>query len=58
VNHGGTARQLVRELGVGKQTASQLVDALVLRGYLTREPDSGVTATERGRAAVRRSARW
>ncbi|MEA5360155.1 helix-turn-helix domain-containing protein [Amycolatopsis sp., V23-08] len=50
VNHGGSARQLVRELGVGKQAAAQLVDTLVARGYLTREPD--VTATERGRAAA------
>ncbi|MFJ1768391.1 MarR family transcriptional regulator [Amycolatopsis sp. NPDC088138] len=52
VNHGGAARQLVRELGVGKQAAGQLVDTLVARGYLTREPDSDVTATERGRAAA------
>ncbi len=50
--------QLVRELGVSKQAAGQLVDVLVLRGYLERAVDSEdrrkltVTLTERGRAAA------
>jgi len=51
-------RQLVRELGVTKQAAGQLVDTLVARGYLMRTPDEVdrrqliVTLTERGRAAA------
>ena len=51
-------RQLVRELGVTKQAAGQLVDTLVMRGYLVRTPDEVdrrqliVTLTERGRAAA------
>lgn len=51
-------RQLVRELGVTKQAAGQLVDTLVARGYLVRTPDEVdrrqliVTLTERGRAAA------
>jgi DNA-binding MarR family transcriptional regulator len=48
VNRGGTSAQLVRELGVSKQAASQLIDTLVLRGYLERQPD----AEDRGRAAA------
>lgn len=50
--------QLVKELGVSKQAAGQLVDALVLRGYLGRTVDADdrrkltVTLTERGRAAA------
>src|ERR1700742_3375202 len=50
--------QLVKELGVSKQAAGQLVDALVLRGYLDRTVDKEdrrkltVTLTERGRAAA------
>lgn len=50
--------QLVKELGVSKQAAGQLVDALVLRGYLARTPDGEdrrkltVTLTERGVAAA------
>jgi DNA-binding MarR family transcriptional regulator len=50
--------QLIRELGVSKQAAGQLVDALVLRGYLERRVDDEdrrkltVTLTERGRAAA------
>ncbi len=58
VNHGGTAGQLVRQLGVSKQAASQLIDTLVLRGYLTRTEDPQdrrritVEVTERGRAAA------
>lgn len=51
-------RQLVRELGITKQGAGQLVDQLVMRGYLTREINENdrrqltVTLTERGRAAA------
>lgn len=57
-NHGGALSDLVRQLGVSKQATSQLVDTLVLRGYLSREPDPedrrriAVTVTERGRAAA------
>jgi DNA-binding MarR family transcriptional regulator len=58
VNHGGSASGLVRELGVSKQAASQLIDTLVVRGYLQREVDPDdrrrvtIDATERGRAAA------
>jgi DNA-binding MarR family transcriptional regulator len=58
VNHGGRAGDLVRQLGVTKQAASQLLDTLVLRGYLEREVDPAdrrritISATERGRAAA------
>jgi DNA-binding MarR family transcriptional regulator len=56
---------LVKELKVSKQAAGQLVDTLVLRGYLMRETDETdrrrftVGLTERGRhaAAVQRAAR-
>ncbi len=50
--------QLVKELGVSKQAAGQLVDTLVLRGYLERTMDTAdrrkltVTLTERGQAAA------
>lgn len=50
--------QLVRELRISKQSAGQLVDTLVVRGYLDRtiDPDDrrklNVTLTERGRAAA------
>lgn len=49
---------LVRDLRVSKQSAGQLVDTLVLRGYLERRADPEdrrkltVTLTERGRAAA------
>jgi DNA-binding MarR family transcriptional regulator len=55
---GITIGQLVRELRVTKQAAGQLVDTLVLRGYLERETDPEdrrkliVTLTPRGRAAA------
>jgi DNA-binding MarR family transcriptional regulator len=58
VNRGGTAGRLVRELGVSKQAASQLIDTLVLRGYLVREPNPEdrrrvtIAVTERGSAAA------
>lgn len=50
--------KLVRDLGITKQGAGQLVDTLVLRGYLRRTPDENdrrqllVTLTERGMAAA------
>ena len=50
--------QLVRELRISKQSAGQLVDTLVMRGYLERavDPDDrrklNVALTERGRAAA------
>lgn len=50
--------QIIRELRVSKQAAGQLVDALVLRGYLERQTDPDdrrrltVTLTERGQAAA------
>ena len=58
-------RQLVKELGITKQGAGQLVDALVMRGYLSRAPAEDdrrqltIALTERGRAAadVQRQAR-
>ena len=49
---------LVRDLGVSKQAAGQLVDTLVLRGYLERSADPqdrrklSVTLTERGKAVA------
>jgi DNA-binding MarR family transcriptional regulator len=49
---------LIADLGVSKQAAGQLVDTLVLRGYLTRaiDPDDRrklvVKLTERGQAAA------
>lgn len=49
---------IIRELGVSKQAAGQLVDTLVIRGYLLRTPDPDdrrrmtVTLTERGRVAA------
>jgi DNA-binding MarR family transcriptional regulator len=57
-NRGGSAGNLIRELGVSKQAASQLIDTLVLRGYLEREINADdrrrmtIELTERGRAAA------
>ncbi len=57
-NHGASAGELIVELGVTKQATSQLIDTLVLRGYLTREVNPAdrrrlhVALTERGRAAA------
>jgi DNA-binding MarR family transcriptional regulator len=57
-NHGGAAGDLIRQLGVSKQAASQLIDILVLRGYLERETNADdrrrmtIELTERGRAAA------
>ncbi|MES1201555.1 MAG: MarR family transcriptional regulator [Pseudomonadota bacterium] len=49
---------IIRDLRVSKQAAGQLIDALVLRGYLDRQTDPDdrrritLTLTERGRAAA------
>lgn len=57
-NHGAPIPGLIRDLGVSKQAASQLIDTLVLRGYLERRPDAGdrrkivIELTERGQAAA------
>ena len=58
VNHDAPAGGLVRQLGVSRQAASQLIDTLVVRGYLERLADPAdrrrmmVEPTERGRAAA------
>jgi DNA-binding MarR family transcriptional regulator len=58
VNRSAPSDGLVRALGVSKQAASQLIDTLVLRGYLERSenPDDrrriSIEPTERGRAAA------
>ena len=50
--------RLIKELGVSKQAAGQLVDSLVLRGYLERSVDEDdrrrltVVLSKRGRAAA------
>ncbi len=57
-NHGVSVVELIRSLGVSRQAASQLVDTLVLRGYLTRVVNAqdrrrmDIDLTERGRAAA------
>jgi len=57
-NWGGSASDMTRALGVTKQAASQLIDTLVLRGYLTREVNPSdrrrmaIDLTDRGRAAA------
>lgn len=57
-NHGASAGQLVRRLGVTKQATGQLVDTLVARGYLERRPDPDdrrrmvIVLTPRGSAAA------
>lgn len=51
-------RELVKQLGITKQGAGQLVDALVMRGYLSRTVDESdrrqliIALTERGRSAA------
>jgi DNA-binding MarR family transcriptional regulator len=55
---GAPLSQIIRELGVSKQAAGQLVDTLVMRGYLDRSVDPGdrrrltISLTERGHAAA------
>jgi DNA-binding MarR family transcriptional regulator len=56
-NRNATAGQLVQQLGITKQATSQLLDTLVLRGYVDRsvDPDDRrrqtLELTERGRDA-------
>ncbi|HEY3872152.1 MAG TPA: MarR family transcriptional regulator [Actinocrinis sp.] len=58
VNQGVSALEMTRGLDVSKQAASQLVDVLVLRGYLTRQINPAdrrrmlIELTDRGRAAA------
>lgn len=55
---GAPLAEIIRGLGVSKQAAGQLVDTLVIRGYLDRSVDPGdrrrltITLTDRGRAAA------
>lgn len=55
---GAPLGRIIKELGISKQAAGQLVDTLVLRGYLDRSVDTQdrrrltVALTERGRAAA------
>lgn len=57
-SQGASAGDLVRQLGVTKQATGQLIDTLVVRGYLDRRPDTDdrrrmiVGLTPRGRAAA------
>jgi DNA-binding MarR family transcriptional regulator len=57
-SRGESAVDIIRGLGVTRQAASQLIDTLVLRGYLCREinPEDrrrmNVVLTEQGRAAA------
>jgi DNA-binding MarR family transcriptional regulator len=57
-NHGGSPGDLIRELRVSKQAASQLIDLLVLRGFLERHIDPAdrrrltIELTPRGHAAA------
>jgi DNA-binding MarR family transcriptional regulator len=50
---------LTRELGISKQAVSQLIDTMVMRGYLKRHEDPAdrrrmlITLTGRGQAAAR-----
>ena len=61
---GSPLSEIIAQLGVSKQAAGHLVDALVTRGYLERSPDPAdrrrltINLTERGHgaAAVTRSA--
>jgi DNA-binding MarR family transcriptional regulator len=56
--NGSSLAEIIGELGVSKQAAGQLVDTLVVRGYLDRSPEPEdrrrmtVTLTERGRVAA------
>jgi DNA-binding MarR family transcriptional regulator len=57
-NHHASAVDMIRGLGVTRQAASQLIDTLVVRGYLTREVNPAdrrrlnIELTDRGRAAA------
>jgi DNA-binding MarR family transcriptional regulator len=55
---GSPLSEIIKGLGVSKQAAGQLVDTLVVRGYLERTPDPEdrrrmtVSLTERGQLAA------
>jgi DNA-binding MarR family transcriptional regulator len=57
-NHGQPLSTLVQQLRVTKQAASELIDTLVLRGFLSRTPDPddrrrvNITLTDRGHEAA------
>jgi DNA-binding MarR family transcriptional regulator len=57
-NRGAAAGDLIRELGVTKQAASQLIDTLVVRGYVERHTNAAdrrrldIELTARGLAAA------
>ena len=57
-SHRAQAVDMIRGLGVTRQAASQLIDTLVVRGYLSREVNPAdrrrlnVDLTDRGRAAA------
>jgi DNA-binding MarR family transcriptional regulator len=57
-NHHASAVDMIRGLGVTRQAASQLIDTLVVRGYLSREVNPAdrrrmnIELTDRGRAAA------
>jgi DNA-binding MarR family transcriptional regulator len=58
VYDGSAPADLVRDLGISKQAVSQLIDTMVMRGYLARTPDTEdrrrmvLTLTPRGEAAA------
>jgi len=58
VRSGAPLSRVIKDLGVSKQAAGQLVDTLVARGYLDRSVDSQdrrrltISLTERGQAAA------
>jgi DNA-binding MarR family transcriptional regulator len=58
IRNGAPLATIIRSLGVSKQAAGQLVDTLVLRGYLERREDEQdrrkltVTLTTRGQEAA------
>jgi DNA-binding MarR family transcriptional regulator len=57
-NDSSGSGDLARELGISKQAVSQLIDTMVMRGYLARTPDTDdrrrmlLTLTPRGEAAA------
>jgi len=57
-NQGQPLGALVRQLRVTKQAASELIDTLAVRGYISRRPDPddrrrvNVTLTDRGHEAA------
>src|ERR1700722_19267933 len=58
IANGASPGDLARELGVSKQAASQLLDTLVLRGFLIRDVNGEdrrrmtIELTDRGQSAV------